>query len=425
MLYGVSNFKGSVGIGTENTNSNAILELNSIDKGLLLPRLSEVERDNILLPTFGLFIYNTTTNKINFYNGTTWIDPSESSSLPGGNDTEIQFNNNGNFDGASTLLYDNVLNRLNIQSNSITNIPIVLKGFTGQTSNLLNVLDGIDNNILSISNIGQILLNNGSVTTPSLSFIGDTNTGIYSSSPNIISFSTNSDLRLEILETKTVVQDELEIIGTGNALIDITTSNNILEIQGNGSIILPSGTTSERPSLPENGMMRYNTDDHSIEARLNGTWVPLNPGTGTVFTINTGIGLSGGPITASGTISVDITSLSSIGTIDGLDELMIYDVSTGNINKVTASSLGLGNKYVFNFNSNTDWGSPVSGYYIINILQTTHLKGTDPFVQVFELVGGSYELVNVDLISHNISGDVIIRILETPDTRFEGKVVIW
>ncbi len=56
---------------TGGTNS-ALLDINSHDKGLLVPRLSTVRRDQIPSPATGLFIYNTTTSHFNYYNGNSW-----------------------------------------------------------------------------------------------------------------------------------------------------------------------------------------------------------------------------------------------------------------------------------------------------------------------------------------------------------------
>jgi len=62
---------GNVGIGTT-ANAAAILDVASTTKGFLPPRMTEVQRDAIATPPAGLMVYNTTTNKLNFYNGTAW-----------------------------------------------------------------------------------------------------------------------------------------------------------------------------------------------------------------------------------------------------------------------------------------------------------------------------------------------------------------
>lgn len=41
-------------------------------RGLLPPALTTAQRDAITSPPAGLMIYNSTTRKINFYNGSAW-----------------------------------------------------------------------------------------------------------------------------------------------------------------------------------------------------------------------------------------------------------------------------------------------------------------------------------------------------------------
>jgi hypothetical protein len=68
------------------------------------------------------------------------------------------------------------------------------------------------------------------------------------------------------------------------------------------------------------------------------------------------------------------------------------------------------------------WGSPSGGTYTITILATTHNKGTDPLVQVFELVSGNYESIIIPII--NNSGDISMQVNSSPDSRFTGKIII-
>ena len=69
---------GSVGVGTNAPYVNAILDITSTTKGVLLPRLTQVQR-NVLTPLLnltanGLLIYNVTTLRFNYWNGTQWND---------------------------------------------------------------------------------------------------------------------------------------------------------------------------------------------------------------------------------------------------------------------------------------------------------------------------------------------------------------
>ena len=55
-----SNLYAQVGIGTTTPDVSSMLDISSNNKGLLMPRLTTTERDNITLPATGLMIYNTT-----------------------------------------------------------------------------------------------------------------------------------------------------------------------------------------------------------------------------------------------------------------------------------------------------------------------------------------------------------------------------
>ncbi|NTV83730.1 MAG: hypothetical protein HGA23_05445, partial [Bacteroidales bacterium] len=53
-------------------DNSAMLDIKSSGMGLLLPRLSIDARNAIPSPAAGLLIYNTNTNQINYFSGTTW-----------------------------------------------------------------------------------------------------------------------------------------------------------------------------------------------------------------------------------------------------------------------------------------------------------------------------------------------------------------
>jgi hypothetical protein len=63
---------GNVGIGTTSPNANAILDVSSTTKAFMPPRMTEAQRDAISSPTAGMVIYNSTTNVLNFHNGSAW-----------------------------------------------------------------------------------------------------------------------------------------------------------------------------------------------------------------------------------------------------------------------------------------------------------------------------------------------------------------
>ena len=92
----------------------------------------------------------------------------------------------------------------------------------------------------------------------------------------------------------------------GNPTIGLA-SNPI--IPGTGSIFIPVGTTGQRPSGVD-GKIRYNSTDGAYEGYSTGAWRQFSL-SGGVTLVNTGTGLTGGPITATGTISLANTAVTA------------------------------------------------------------------------------------------------------------------
>jgi len=103
--------------------------------------------------------------------------------------------------------------------------------------------------------------------------------------------------------------------GTTTPIISIS-SNPI--IPGTASITMPIGASVQRP-VGVNGMFRYNTDFGLFEGYINGAWQVIAAGTG-VTSVGSGTGLLGGPITSTGTLSIDdtiVATLTGVQTLTG------------------------------------------------------------------------------------------------------------
>lgn len=61
-----------VGVGTTNPEPSSMLDVVSNSKGFLPPRMDTTARDGITTPANGLLIYNTDSNKLNYFNGASW-----------------------------------------------------------------------------------------------------------------------------------------------------------------------------------------------------------------------------------------------------------------------------------------------------------------------------------------------------------------
>jgi hypothetical protein len=72
---------GSAGVGTTTPDASSLLEIRSTKKGLLIPRMTQVQRNAIATPATGLLIYQTNaTPGFYYYDGSAWQAVSSGSS---------------------------------------------------------------------------------------------------------------------------------------------------------------------------------------------------------------------------------------------------------------------------------------------------------------------------------------------------------
>ena len=123
--------------------------------------------------------------------------------------------------------------------------------------------------------------------------------------------------------------------GSANPTISITT-NPVLP--GTGSVTLPAGNTAQRPGALA-GQLRFNTTLDVFEGQnSSGVWLPITLGSG-VTSIATGTGLTGGPITTSGTISIANTSVTA-ATYGSGTQVPVFAVNAqGQLTSVTNTTI--------------------------------------------------------------------------------------
>jgi hypothetical protein len=172
-------------------NPSAILDIGSTQKGLLIPRMSKTDRDNIAAPAKALLIYNITSARFEVNTGT-----------------------------AEQPLWEGIVT---LESSSIQN------GFW---------------------KVG------GNIGTQGINVSGTQNNKSYG-------LITNNILRLYV--------DSV----SGRIGINTPQPKASLHISGTDALVLPSGTTAQRPLAPVVGMIRFNNETGKLEGYTTEGWKPL------------------------------------------------------------------------------------------------------------------------------------------------------
>jgi len=121
---------------------------------------------------------------------------------------------------------------------------------------------------------------------------------------------------------------------TGNPTVGLA-SNPVLP--GSAGTVVPVGGTSARPVGATNGTLRYNSDTAVFEGYANNAWGSITTGSG-VTSVATGTGLTGGPITSTGTISIDDTVVATLNNTMTLTNKTISG-SSNTLSNIGNSSL--------------------------------------------------------------------------------------
>lgn len=143
----------------------------------------------------------------------------------------------------------------------------------------------------------------------------------------------------------------------------------------------PEMNTTEIHAIqnPENGMIVYNTDTNQLLNHSDGAWLAIgnSSGSGTVTSVDTGVGLTGGPITGAGVIALADTAVVA-------GNYNMASISVDAQGRITAASNGEGVVE-----------SVTSGDGTINV-------GSDPLNPVLALAttsvtAGNYNMANINV----------------------------
>lgn len=263
--------------------------------------------------------------------------------------------------------------------------------------------------------------------------------------------------------------NQINVINAGSIATVSLSSNPI--VPGVASVQIPAGTTAQRPVTGVNGQLRYNTTTATFEGYANGAWGAIVSGSG-VTSIATGTGLTGGPITSTGTISIANTgavaatygsaSRNIVETVNAQGQITsIYDQDiaiassqitdkglaggvasldgggTVPLSQLPASIQGT-LSYQGTWNASTNSPTLVSGfgvkgyYYIVSVAGSTNLDGiTDWNVGDMAVFSGSawQQIDNTDAVTsvNGYTGAVSLTYTDVgaPSTSGTGATGTW
>lgn len=134
-----------IGDNPTTINSSSILEIEDTTRGVLMPRMTEAQRDAISSPPNGLQIYNTTNSTIDIYQVDQWVstkyeDPNNNlvyvysmEDLPDPSGTEIKL------DSSKMYVFCGIIN---ISPNYINMNGAALRGFNPSSDGVMSTVSG-------------------------------------------------------------------------------------------------------------------------------------------------------------------------------------------------------------------------------------------------------------------------------------------
>ncbi len=213
-----------VSVTTDNTppDASAIFDVKSTTRGVLVPRMTLVQRNAIATPATGLLIYQTNgTTGFYYYNGTAWTAISAAA------------DNLGNHTATTNL---------NLGTNSITNTTnITASGTANLGGNAYPTVMGTS---------GQVLTTNGAGLTSWGSVAGESTTANNGLTVSGVNVALGGDL----IGTTNINQDNAEVLRINNN----STVGTVIDLQNTGDFrILDAGVNALQ--LLDNGTLTVGT----------------------------------------------------------------------------------------------------------------------------------------------------------------------
>jgi len=155
-----------------------------------------------------------------------------------------------------------------------------------------NQVDNLGSNSLQWNNLYTNNLNIVTGYLPTLTAGTMTAGGVSVNQNTIINSNSSTDItltpsgtgKLQLTNSTTSLTDSTITNNSNNVLTIAGTNNGYTKFDGANGVVIPSGTTQQRPNTPEQGTTRYNSDLGYPEVYDNTLgWIPVR-GTATIIT---------------------------------------------------------------------------------------------------------------------------------------------
>ena len=403
-----------IGIGTD--TPVGVLDIQSTTSGILIPRMSEGQRDLIASPT-GMQIYNTSTNKINFHDGSSWKELglagsgvqslTAGSGLLGGTISSTGTISVNTGTGADQIVKLDSSSKLpavdgsaltNLNPSSLSTFVPISKGGTGLTAftpdrvyvsdisgSLVPFMCSVDQ-LFGFDSFGKpyCISYNTFIKQNGNSFGGPAVIGTNDNQP--LHFETNSSVKMAILSNGNVgigvsnPTTKLEVVGTSGTTLKIvdgnqavgkvltsdangiaswqtTTNGTVTNVTGSGPITVSSGTTTpvigiDTANTSTAGALT-STDWNTFNNKLSSSLASGKIFVGNGSNVATAVSMSGdATLSNAGVLTLGTVPLSKGGTG--------ATTQAGAANAILPSQTGNSGKFLTTNGTNASWGSALT-----------------------------------------------------------------